>query len=201
MSVDPHDVERGHAQGADRAGAEDHDAVAGRHARAGDAVQRHREGLGQRGVTGGEALGKAQDAGGPAEDVLGEGAVGLLAGHAVAVLALRRLALQAATAGAATKPGTAHDELAHRPFRDVVADGGDRAAPFVAGDGARREAPAVAQLMDVGPADATRVDTHDQLVRPGSGDLALFHREDARRLVDGCCHHLGERTTLTWASG
>ena len=193
MSVDPHDVERGHAQRADRTGAEDHDAVAGRDARAGDAVQGDRQRLGQRGVAGREALGQAQDAGGPAEDVLGEGAVGLLAGHAVAVLALRRLALQAAAAGAAAKPGTAHDELAHRPFRDVVADGGDGAAPFVAGDGARREAPAVAQLMDVGPADAARVDTHDQLVRPGLRDLALFHREHAGRLVDGGRHHLGER--------
>ena len=39
--------------------------VAGRHARAGDAVQRHRQRLGQRGMAGREALGQAQDAGGP----------------------------------------------------------------------------------------------------------------------------------------
>ena len=176
---DPHGVQRGHAQRADRAGAEDHHAVAGRHARAGDAVQRHRERLGQRGMAGGQALREAQDAAGPAEDVLGEGAVRLLGGHAVAVLALGRFALQAATAGAAPRAGTAHDELADRPVRDVVADGGDGAAPFVAGHGARREAPPVAQLMDVGPADAARVHADDELVRPRAGDRALLHRDDA----------------------
>ena len=61
---------------------------------------------------------------------------------------------------------------------DVVADGGDGAAPFVAGDGARGEAPAVAQLMDVGPADAARVHPHDELVRPGARDAPLFHGDD-----------------------
>ena len=130
-------------------------------------------------MTGRESLRKAQDAGGPAEDVLGEGSIGLLAGHAAAVLALRGLALQASTAAAATLPGTAHDELAHRPLRDLVSDGGDRAAPFVPGDGARCEAPTVAQLVDVGPADAAGMDADDDLVRTRLGHLALLDSEDA----------------------
>ena len=163
-------------------------------ARAGDAVQGHRERLGQRGVARREALGQAQDAGRPAQDVLGEGAVGVLAGHAVAVLALRGLALQAAPAGAAARAGTADDELADRPVGDVVADGGDGAAPLVAGDDAGREAPAVAQLVDVGPADAARVRRATTTWSgPGPRDRALLHRDDAGRLVDGGRHDLGER--------
>ena len=173
-------VECGHAQRTDRTGAEDHDPVTRRHARPRDAVQRHREGLGQRGMPGREALGETQDARGAAHDVLGEGAVRVLAGHAVAVLALRGLALEAAPAGAAALSGPTDDELADRPARDLIAECGDRAAPLVARHGARGEPPAVAQLVDVGPADAARVHPHDQLIGPGPRDRALLHRDHAR---------------------
>ncbi len=51
---------------------------------------------------------------------------------------------------------------------DLVADGDDGAAPFVAGHGSGFEAPAVAELVDVGAADAARVDADDDLVRTGA---------------------------------
>ena len=192
--VDTHGPQRGHAQRADRAGAEDHDAVARRDARPGDAVQGHRQRLGQRGVAGREALGQAQDAGGAAQDVLGEGAVGVLA-RSCCCGSRTATACPPGSAGRcrtwATGPPTTSSPTDQSG--DVVAHGGDRPAPLVAGDRARREAPAVAQLVDVGPADAARVHAHDDLVRPGPRDRALLDGDDAGRLVDGRRHHLGQR--------
>ena len=173
-------------------GPEHHDGVAGGDARASDAVQRHRQRFGEGGMPWQQALGQPQHARLPHEDVLGEGTVRVLAGHALPVLALRRLALAAAAARAALGGGTADDQLADRPPGHVVADGGDGAAPLVAGHRTGLEAPAVAELMDVGPADAARVHAHDELVRPGTRDRALLHGDRPRRPIDGGRHDVWE---------
>ena len=189
---DAHGLERRHAQGADRARPEDHDTVTGRDAGPGDAVQSHRQRLGQSGVTGGQALGEAQDAASPhrmysanAPSVCSEVML-LRFSHCDGLPSRQRRHVP-------QRGGAPHDELADRPPRDVVADSGDRPAPFVACYGTRSEPPTVAQLMDVGPADAARVHAHDELVRPGSRHRPFFHRDHAGRLVDGRRHHLGKR--------
>ena len=189
---DVHGAQRRDAQRADGAGAEDHHAVARCHARTGDAVEGHRQRLRQCGVAGGQAFGEPQDTGGAAQDVFREGAVGVFGGHAGAVLALRRLALMAASARPTTRGGATDDPLPDRPPGDLVTHGGDRAAPLVACHGTGREPPAVAQLVDVGSTDTTGVHTHDELVGPGPGHRALLDGDDARRLVDSRLHDLGE---------
>ena len=55
-----------------------------------------------------------------------------------------------------------------------------------------RQAPAVAQLVDVGAADATRVDADDDLVGAGLGDGPLFDGHDAWGLVHGRRHDVGK---------
>src|ERR1700683_4794719 len=134
--------------------------AAWRDARPGDAVHGHRQRFGQRGVAGVESIGQTQHAGGAGDDVLREGAVAVLRRHGVAVLALRGLALAAAPARPALGRGAADHQFAHRPPGHFVAHGGDGAAPLVAADHARREAPAVAHLVDVRAADGARETAH-----------------------------------------
>ena len=155
---------------------------------------RHRERLGQRGMAGRETLGQAQDAGGAAHDVLGEGAVAVVGrsccgGSRTATACPPGIVGRCRSVG--DGPPTTSSPTDHSG--DVVADGGDRPAPFVPGHDAGREAPPVAQLVDVGPADAARVHPHDDLVRPRPRDRPLLDGDHAGRLVDGRRHHLGKR--------
>src|SRR5580700_9928231 len=127
-----------------------------------------------------QTLGQPQHTRCSHEYVLSEGAVGVLAGHALPVLALRGLAFAAASAGAAFGGGAANDELTDRPVGHVVTDRGNRAAPFVPGHRTWLEAPAVAELVDVGPADAAGMNAHDDLVRSRTWDRALLHGDRPR---------------------
>ncbi len=176
---DARGAQRRDAESADWARAEHHHAVPGRDVRAGDAVHGHRERLGQCGVAGEQSVREPQHSGRTRHDVLGKGAVRVLGGHGVPVLALRRLALEAAAARTTAGRRTADDQLAHRPLGDVGADGRDGAAPLVPGHHALGQAPAVAELVDVGPADPAGVDADDDLVGTGMRDRPLFDGHDA----------------------
>ena len=133
-----------HAQRPDGSRAEDHHRVARRHTRPSDAVERHRERLGQCGMASREPVRQPEHARSPGDDVLGEGPIAVVAGHRGAVLALGRLALTATPAATAPRGRSPDDELAHGPAGHRVADGGDRPRPLVSGHPAGRETPPVA---------------------------------------------------------
>ena len=161
----------------------------GRDARPGDAVQGHGQRFGQRGMAGRESLGETQHPGGTDEYVLGEGAVAVVGDEGCC----------GSRTGTACPPGSAGRSRtwARTPRRrvrrptslDVVAHGGDGPGPLVPGHRAGLEAPPVAQLVDVGAADAAVVHPHQHLsgARPGHG--TVLHGDHAGGLVDRSRHH------------
>ena len=195
MSVDAHGAQRGDAQRADGPGAEDHDAVAGRDARARDAVQRHRQRLGQRGMTG-----RAGPRAGAGRRRPGTGCTRRRRRRVCSPVMLLRfshcdgLPSQAAPAGAAAWARPAR-RRARRPTSPVTSSPTAAIVPLhswpATAPGVKPQPSRSWWMSDPQmPHECTRTTTWSG---PGPRDRALLHRDHAGRLVDGRRHDLGKR--------
>src|ERR1700677_3914346 len=101
------------------------------------------------------------------QDVAGEGPVVAVDDRARTVLALRGLALEAATAASTPGRGATDHRLTDLPALDAGAQGADGPGELVPGDQAGLAGPPVEQQVDVRTADAAMVHLHQDLARSG----------------------------------
>ena len=185
--------ERGDRERSDRARSDDEGAIAVDQSRPGDAVQRHRQRLGQRRIAHRDAVGQGDQRALVEEDVRREGALVLVVGDvAAAVLALGRSALEAAPAPTALRRRSTDHLVADVPGPDIRSNRGDRAGPLVAAHVAGL-APPLHHHVEVGAADPAVAHRGEHLARAGSGDRAGLDHDVAHAPVDGHGHLIGQR--------
>ena len=185
---DPAGHQRGDRQCADRSHADHHHRVAGDDPRPVDPVEGDGQRLGQ-GRRAGGARREYGGASGPGPGRSGRTPRPRRHDRALA-LALRRLPLEAPPARAAPGRGSADQHLPHRPVVDPGARGHDGPAPLVTGHQARLPGPPLVEEVDVGAADATVVDLHEQLAGTGYRHRPFLDLHHPRPPVHGDRHRL-----------